>query len=144
MAATGELAGGGRLCERQRLRTSCGLLSSGRLRLRTFGWELTSSCGSNAYNSTLPRMVAMGTRIAPRPPHRSRRALLTDGALPRVLTSKRWHGSGCNVVIGGKKQETSRMNFSQLRRAVWLRRLAFRPRSCSNQRSGGFASGSAR
>ena len=32
-------------------------------------------------------MVAVGTRIAPRPPHRSRRALLTHRALPSGRTS---------------------------------------------------------
>ena len=29
-----------------------------------------------------------------------------------------------SVLIGGKKRATSRMNFSQLRRAFWLRRLS--------------------
>src|SRR5262249_19099264 len=40
-----------------------------------------------------------------------------------------WRRSGdkaawCSVLIGGKKRATSRMNLSQVRPAVWLRRLS--------------------
>src|SRR5262249_36331676 len=49
--------------------------------------------GSSTSNwSPRPSMVAVGTRIAPRPPHRSRRARLTPRAPPlgQTSASKRW------------------------------------------------------
>src|SRR6266705_4394392 len=68
--------------------------------------------------------VAVGTRISPRPPHRSRRALLTHRAPPSGSGVEAVTWQWCSVLIGGKKRATSRMNLSQVRRAVWLRRLS--------------------
>jgi hypothetical protein len=73
-------------------------------------------------------MVAVGRGLLPAP-HRSRGAPLTH-LLPLVLGLKERDGTGRNVLIGGKKRGASRMNFSQLRRAVWLRRLSDMSHGC--------------
>ncbi len=53
------------------------------------GMQLPSTVaeGQNWNRGAVCLMVAVGTRIAPRPPHRSRRALLTHRAPPSGRTS---------------------------------------------------------
>jgi hypothetical protein len=48
---------------------------------------LTAGAPADRPNTRLGLMVAVGTRISPRPPHRSRRALLTHRAPPSGQTS---------------------------------------------------------
>jgi hypothetical protein len=69
-------------------------------------------------------MVAVGTRISPRPPHRSRRALLTHRAPPsgsgvEAVAGQRVYSSDWRKEAGDELDEPL-----QLRRAVWLRRLS--------------------
>jgi hypothetical protein len=61
-------------------------------KLRKIAMRLTHSCEFGACNCTTPRMVAVETRIAPRPPHRSRRALLTHRAYMRTRLSRGYSG----------------------------------------------------
>src|SRR5882672_6937527 len=50
------------------------------------------SCSVEACNSSPGQEVAVGTRITPRPPHRSRRALLTHRAYMRTQLSRGYFG----------------------------------------------------
>jgi hypothetical protein len=64
--------------------------------------------------------VAVGTRVTPRPPHRSGRHLYASGSYLGCLTAKRWLGQGWRIRGFGSQSSASFV----IRPPFWLRRLS--------------------